>query len=68
MSAKDAKEAKDAKDAKDAMDALDGQTGPFPVSRTRRGDFILVLACGATVTSSEGFRERVRQYLETLKL
>ncbi len=38
------------------------------VSRTLRGDFILVLACGATVTSSEGFRERVRQYLETLKL
>ncbi len=38
------------------------------VSRTLRGDFILVLAGGATVTSSEGFRERVRDYLETLKL
>lgn len=38
------------------------------VSRTLRGDFILVLAGGATVTSSEGFRERVREYLETLKL
>jgi two-component system, LytTR family, response regulator len=38
------------------------------INRTLRGDFILVLAGGATVTSSEGFRERVRQYLETLKL
>ncbi len=38
------------------------------VNRTLRGDFILVLAGGATVTSSEGFRERVRDYLETLKL
>jgi len=38
------------------------------VSRTPRGDFILVLAGGATVTSSEGFREPVRQYLERLKI
>jgi len=38
------------------------------VSRTLRGDFILVLAGGATVTSSEGFRDRVRAYLEQLKL
>jgi two-component system LytT family response regulator len=38
------------------------------VSRTLRGDFILVLAGGATVTSSEGCRERVREYLERLKL
>jgi two-component system LytT family response regulator len=38
------------------------------VSRTPRGDFILVLAGGTTVTSSEGFREPVRQYLSTLKL
>ncbi len=38
------------------------------VSRTPRGDFILVLAGGTTVTSSEGFREAVRQYLESLKL
>ncbi len=38
------------------------------VSRTPRGDFILVCAGGATVTSSEGFRDPVRQYLERLKL
>ncbi len=38
------------------------------LSRTPRGDFILVLAGGATVTSSEGFRDRVRTYLEQLKL
>jgi two-component system LytT family response regulator len=38
------------------------------VSRTPRGDFILVLAGGATVTSSEGFREAVRQHLERLKV
>jgi len=38
------------------------------VSRTPRGDFILVVAGGTTVTSSEGFRETVRQYLERLKL
>ena len=38
------------------------------VSRTPRGDFILVLAGGTTVTSSEGYREAVRQYLERLKL
>jgi len=38
------------------------------VSRTPRGDFILVLAGGTTVTSSEGFRDSVRQYLESLKL
>jgi two-component system, LytTR family, response regulator len=38
------------------------------VSRTPRGDFILVAAGGTTVTSSEGFREPVRQYLERLKL
>jgi two-component system LytT family response regulator len=38
------------------------------VSRTPRGDFILVMAGGTTVTSSEGFREPVRQYLHTLKL
>jgi two-component system, LytTR family, response regulator len=38
------------------------------ISRTPRGDFILVAAGGATVTSSEGFREPVRQYLERLKL
>jgi len=38
------------------------------VSRTPRGDFILVTAGGTTVTSSEGFRDPVRQYLERLKL
>ncbi|MCU0759851.1 MAG: LytTR family DNA-binding domain-containing protein [Steroidobacteraceae bacterium] len=38
------------------------------VSRTPRGDFILVLAGGATVTSSEGYRERVRDYFERLRL
>lgn len=38
------------------------------ISRTPRGDFILVMAGGATVTSSEGFREAVRQYFKTLKL
>ena len=38
------------------------------VSRTPRGDFILVLAGGTTVTSSEGFRDPVRQYFERLKM
>lgn len=38
------------------------------VSRTPRGDFILVMAGGTTVTSSEGFRDPVRQYLQGLRL
>lgn len=38
------------------------------VTRTPRGDFILVLGGGRTVTSSEGFREPVRTYLATLKM
>jgi two-component system, LytTR family, response regulator len=38
------------------------------ISRTPRGDFILVLAGGATVTSSEGYRDTVRDYLEGLKI
>jgi two-component system LytT family response regulator len=38
------------------------------ISRTPRGDFILVCGGGTTVTSSEGFRDPVRQYLERLKL
>jgi two-component system LytT family response regulator len=38
------------------------------VSRTPRGDFILVLASGTTVTSSEGYRELVRDYLAQLRL
>jgi DNA-binding LytR/AlgR family response regulator len=38
------------------------------VTRTPRGDFILVLVGGRTVTSSEGFRDPVRTYLATLKI
>ena len=38
------------------------------VNRTLRGDFILVLAGGATVTSSEGFRAKVKEYLGTLRI
>lgn len=38
------------------------------VTRTPRGDFIIVMAGGRTVTSSEGFREPVRSYLSKLKL
>jgi two-component system LytT family response regulator len=38
------------------------------LSRTPRGDFIFVLACGATVTSSEGYREAVREYLKKLRI
>jgi two-component system, LytTR family, response regulator len=38
------------------------------ISRTPRGDFILVLSGGATVTSSEGYRDVVRDYLERLKI
>jgi len=38
------------------------------VNRTLRGDFILVLAGGATVTSSEGFRAKVKDYLGGLKI
>ena len=38
------------------------------VSRTPRGDFILVLNGGRTVTSSEGYREPVRAYLSRLKV
>jgi two-component system LytT family response regulator len=38
------------------------------VNRTLRGDFILVLAGGATVTSSEGFRARVKEYLGNLRI
>jgi two-component system LytT family response regulator len=36
------------------------------VSRTPRGDFILVLAGGTTVSSSEGYRDKVRTHLERL--
>jgi two-component system LytT family response regulator len=38
------------------------------LSRTPRGDFILVLSGGRTVTSSEGYREAVREYLSRLKV
>jgi len=38
------------------------------LSRTPRGDFIFVLACGSTVTSSEGHREAVREHLNSMKL
>jgi two-component system, LytTR family, response regulator len=38
------------------------------VNRTLRGDFILVLAGGATVTSSEGFRAKVKEYLSSLRI
>jgi two-component system, LytTR family, response regulator len=38
------------------------------VNRTLRGDVILVLAGGATVTSSEGFRAKVKEYLSTLRI
>lgn len=38
------------------------------VNRTLRGDYILVLAGGATVTSSEGFRQKVKEYLGALRL
>jgi two-component system LytT family response regulator len=38
------------------------------VNRTLRGDFILTLAGGATVTSSEGYRAKVKEYLGTMKI
>ena len=38
------------------------------VSRTPRGDFIFVLTGGSTVTSSEGFREPVRDYLSRMRI
>jgi two-component system LytT family response regulator len=38
------------------------------LNRTLRGDFIMVLAGGMTVTSSEGFRGKVKEYLSTLRI
>jgi two-component system LytT family response regulator len=38
------------------------------ISRTPRGDFILVLSGGTTVTSSEGFREAVRDRLDRFRI
>lgn len=38
------------------------------ISRTPRGDFIFVTRSGTTLTSSEGYREAVRDYLERFRL
>ena len=38
------------------------------ISRTPRGDFILVTRGGTTVTSSEGYRDKVREYLENFRM
>lgn len=38
------------------------------ISRTPRGDFIFVTSGGVTVTSSEGHREKVREYLGNFRL
>ena len=38
------------------------------ISRTPRGDFILVLSGGTTITSSEGFRDKVREHLNGMRL
>jgi two-component system, LytTR family, response regulator len=38
------------------------------INRTLRGDFILVLVGGSTVTSSEGFRAKVKEYLSSLRI
>lgn len=38
------------------------------VNRTLRGDFILVMAGGATVTSSEGFRAKVKDFLAGMRI
>jgi two-component system LytT family response regulator len=38
------------------------------VTKTRRGDYILVLEGGVIVTSSQGYRDQVRARLETLML
>jgi hypothetical protein len=38
------------------------------IDRTPRGDFVLELAGGTTMTSSEGRRDAVREYLETLRV
>jgi hypothetical protein len=35
---------------------------------TLRGNFILVLAGGATVTSSEGYRAKVKEYMASLRI
>jgi two-component system LytT family response regulator len=38
------------------------------VSRTPRGDFVLVLSGGTTVSSSQGHRDKVRAHLEQFML
>jgi two-component system, LytTR family, response regulator len=38
------------------------------VNRTLRGDFILVLSGGTTVSSSQGFRDKVRAHLDQLMI
>jgi two-component system LytT family response regulator len=38
------------------------------LNRTLRGDYILSLAGGATVTSSEGYRAKVKEYLSAMKI
>jgi two-component system LytT family response regulator len=38
------------------------------ISRTPRGDVIILMAGGATVTSSEGFRESVRRQLDRMQI
>lgn len=38
------------------------------VSRTLRGDFVLVLSGGTTVSSSEGYRDKVRAHLAKLMI
>lgn len=38
------------------------------ISRTPRGDAILIMAGGVTVTSSEGFRDSVREYVDRMRI
>lgn len=38
------------------------------VNRTQRGDFVLVLRGGTTVSSSQGYREKVRAHFEQLMI
>jgi len=38
------------------------------VNRTLRGDFILVLSGGTTVSSSQGYRDKVRMHFEQLMI
>jgi two-component system LytT family response regulator len=38
------------------------------VNRTQRGDFVLVLSGGTTVSSSQGYREKVRSHFDQLMI